>query len=103
MLALITFRPEFQAPWVGQAHVSSLSMRRLAERETKALVGAVAGGKSLPTEIVNASSITPTAFPVHLEELTKTLLEGGLLREEDAYVLAGSLPPLAIPSSRGLH
>ena len=100
VLVLITFRPDFQAPWVGQAHVSSLSMRRLAERETKALVGAVAGGKSLPAEIVNRIVDHADGIPLFIEELTKTLLEGGLLREEDdAYVLAGPLPPLAIPSS----
>lgn len=100
VLALITFRPEFQAPWVGQAHVSSLSLRRLAERETKALVGAVAGGKSLPAEIVNRIVDHADGIPLFIEELTKALLEGGLLREEESgYVLAGPLPPLAIPSS----
>src|SRR4029453_332463 len=100
VLALITFRPEFQAPWVGQAHVSSLSLRRLAERETKALVGAVAGGKSLPAEIVDRIVDHADGIPLFIEELTKALLEGGLLREEEGgYVLAGPLPPLAIPSS----
>jgi predicted ATPase len=99
-LALITFRPEFQAPWIGQAHVSSLSLRRLAERETKALVGAVAGGKSLPAEIVNRIVDHGDGIPLFIEELTKTLLEGGLLCEQEGgYVLAGPLPPLAIPSS----
>ena len=100
VLGLITFRPEFQAPWVGQAHVSSLSLRRLAQRETKALVGAVAGGKSLPVEIVNRIVDHADGIPLFIEELTKTLLEGGFLREgERGYVLAGPLPPLAIPSS----
>ncbi len=99
-LVLITFRPEFQAPWAGQAHVSSLWLRRLAERETKALVGAVAGGKSLPDEIINRIVDHADGIPLFIEELTRTLLEGGLLREkEGGYVLAGPLPPLAIPSS----
>ena len=100
VLGLITFRSEFQAPWVGQAHVSSLSLRRLPLRETKALVSAVAGGKSLPAEIVNRIVDHADGIPLFIEELTKTLLEVGLLREEEgAYVLAGPLPPLAIPSS----
>jgi class 3 adenylate cyclase/predicted ATPase len=100
VLTLITFRPEFQAPWVGQAHVSSLSLSRLAERETKALVGAVAGGKRLPAEIVSRIVDHADGIPLFIEELTKALLEGGLLREEEGgYVLAGPLPPLAIPSS----
>ena len=100
VLTLITFRPEFQASWVGQAHVSSLSLRRLAARETKALVGAIAGGKSLPAEIVSRIVDHADGIPLFIEELTKALLEGGLLREEEGgYVLAGPLPPLAIPSS----
>lgn len=99
-LVLITFRPEFQAPWAGQAHVSSLWLRRLAERETKALVGAVAGGKSLPDEIISRIVDHADGIPLFIEELTRTLLEGGLLREEEGgYALAGPLPPLAIPSS----
>jgi class 3 adenylate cyclase/predicted ATPase/energy-coupling factor transporter ATP-binding protein EcfA2 len=100
VLVLITFRPEFRAPWVGQAHVSSLSLSRLAERETAALVGTVASGKSLPAEVVDRIVQHSDGIPLFIEELTKTLLEGGLLREEEGgYFLAGPLPPLAIPSS----
>jgi predicted ATPase len=100
VLILITFRPEFQAAWVGQAHVSSLSLTRLARRETADLVGAVAGGKSLPAEVLARIVEHADGIPLFIEELTKTLLEGGLLREEQSgYVLAAPLPPLAIPSS----
>ncbi len=100
VLGVITFRPEFQAPWVGQAHVSSLSLNRLAQRETTSLVNSVTGGKSLPPAILDRIVERTDGIPLFIEELTKTLLEGGLLREEgDGYVLAGPLPPLAIPSS----
>ncbi|TIL50770.1 MAG: hypothetical protein E5Y81_25800, partial [Mesorhizobium sp.] len=38
--------------------------------------------------------------PLFIEELTKNVLESGLLREESgSYVLAGPLPPLAIPAT----
>jgi hypothetical protein len=38
--------------------------------------------------------------PLFIEELTKMVLEGGLLRERDGkYVLEGPLPPLAIPTT----
>ena len=100
VLMLITSRPEFRAPWVGQAHVSSLSLSRLAERETAALVSAVAGGKSLPGDVADRIVHHSDGIPLFIEELTKTLLESGLLREEgDRYSLSGQLPPLAIPSS----
>jgi predicted ATPase len=53
ILMVVTLRPEFEPPWTGQAGVTSLTLSRLGERETKALVGGVAGGKTLPVEILD--------------------------------------------------
>jgi class 3 adenylate cyclase/predicted ATPase len=100
VLLVITFRPEFQAPWVGQAHVSALSLNRLAQRETSALVSGITAGKPLPPEILDRIIERTDGIPLFVEELTKNLLESGLLREEiDSYALTGPLAPLAIPSS----
>jgi predicted ATPase/class 3 adenylate cyclase len=93
VLMIVTFRPEFSPPWMGQAHVTSLSLNRLARRETAALVEGVTGGKSLPPEILDRVVQRTDGVPLFIEELTKSLLEGGLLREE-----AGGYA-LAIPSS----
>ncbi len=93
VLMIVTFRPEFSAPWLGQAHVTSLSLNRLARREMAALVQSVTGGKRLPPEILNRVIQHTDGVPLFIEELTKSLLEGGLLREE-----AGGYA-LAIPSS----
>jgi class 3 adenylate cyclase/predicted ATPase len=93
VLMIVTFRPEFSAPWTGQAHVTSLSLNRLARRETAALVESVTGGKSLPPEILDRIVQHTDGVPLFIEELTKNLLEGGLLREE------ASGYALAIPSS----
>jgi class 3 adenylate cyclase/tetratricopeptide (TPR) repeat protein len=99
-LLVITFRPEFQPPWVGQAHVSSLSLSRLAQRDTSALISGITAGKTLPPEILDRIVERTDGIPLFVEELTKSLLESGLLREEaDGYALTGPLPPLAIPSS----
>ena len=100
VLMVVTFRPEFEPPWTGQAQVTSLTLSRLGQRETKTLVGRVAGGKTLPAEILDRIIEHTDGIPLCIEELTKTLLEGTLLREEDGqYVLSGPLPTLAIPSS----
>jgi class 3 adenylate cyclase/tetratricopeptide (TPR) repeat protein len=100
MMIVITFRPEFTAPWVGQAHVTSMGLSRLAQRETAVLVDRVTGGKALPAEILDQIVERTDGIPLFVEELTKTLLEGSLLREgETSYTLTGPLPPLAIPSS----
>jgi predicted ATPase len=50
---------------------------------------------------VVAQIVTRTdGVPLFVEELTKTVLESGLLREtEEHYALTGPLPPLAIPAT----
>jgi predicted ATPase len=43
VLLLVTFRPEFQPAWTGQAHVTVLVLNRLDRREGAALVRRVVG------------------------------------------------------------
>ena len=93
VLMIVAFRTEFSLPWLGQAHVTLLSLNRLTQRETAALVETVTGGKSLPPEILDRIIQHTDGVPLFIEELTKNLLEGGLLREE-----AGGYA-LDIPSS----
>jgi class 3 adenylate cyclase len=100
VLLVMTFRPEFQPTWAGQARVTTLALNRLDEREAMALVSSVTGGKSLPMEVLSRILDHTDGIPLFIEELTKTVLEGELLREEPSgYALAGPLPPLAIPST----
>ena len=100
VLMVMTFRPEFEPPWTGQAAVTSVTLSRLGQRETKALVGSVAGGKTLPVEIIDLIIEHTDGIPLCVEEITKTLLDGTLLREKNGqYILSGPLPVLAIPAS----
>jgi class 3 adenylate cyclase/predicted ATPase len=100
VLLIVTFRPEFQPPWTGQAQVSMVALNRLDRRDRTALVEQIAGGKTLPDEVVAQIVDRADGVPLFVEELTKSVLESGLLREEaDRYVLDGVLPPFAIPTS----
>jgi class 3 adenylate cyclase len=100
VLVLITFRPEFQPPWTGQAHVTTLSMSRLGWRQGAAIVEQLTGGKPLPATVVEQIVARTDGVPLFVEELTKTVLESGLLRDAgDHYELSGPLPPLAIPTT----
>jgi hypothetical protein len=99
-LLIITFRPEFAAPWVGRAHVATLSLSRFGRRQAVAMIERVTGGKALPAEVLEQIVAKTDGVPLFMEELTKTVLESGLLREEGgSYVLASALTPLAIPST----
>src|SRR5271170_2547869 len=99
-LLVVTFRPEFVAPWVGRAHVASLQLSRLGRRQAIAMVDRVTGGKGLPAEILEQIVAKTDGVPLFVEELTKTVLESGILREEDGvFVLDQGMTPLAIPST----
>jgi predicted ATPase len=100
VLAIMTFRPGFRPPWSGQPHVSALALTRLGRREGAALVEQVVGDKTLPDEIASQIVAKTDGVPLFVEELTKTVLESGLLRDAgDHYELLGPLPPLAIPAT----
>jgi class 3 adenylate cyclase/tetratricopeptide (TPR) repeat protein len=100
VLVLITFRPEFQPLWTAQTHVTTLAMSRLGRRQGADLVARVTPGKPLPAEVVEQIVARTDGVPLFVEELTKTILESGLLADAgDRYVLSGPLPPLAIPAT----
>jgi class 3 adenylate cyclase/predicted ATPase len=100
VLLIVTFRPEFQPPWTGQPQVSMVALNRLNRRDRIALAAQIAGGKALPDEVVEQIVDRTDGVPLFVEELTKSVLESGLLREErDRYVLDRALPPFAIPTS----
>src|SRR6516225_4643640 len=100
VLLIVTFRPEFLPPWTGQPQVSMVALNRLDRRDRTALVEQIAGGKRLPDEVVAQIVERADGVPLFVEELTKNILESGLLREEvDRYVLDGALPPFAIPTT----
>jgi class 3 adenylate cyclase/predicted ATPase len=100
VLFLLTFRPEFEPTWAGRPHVSTLTLDRLGAFESARLAERVAGGKALPTDVVDGIVQRADGIPLFVEELTKTLLEARLLREQEGrYILDGPLPPLAIPST----
>src|SRR5262249_41038886 len=37
-MLLITYRPEFDPPWIGQPHVTTLTLNRLTRREIEAMI-----------------------------------------------------------------
>jgi len=95
----VTFRPEFEPPWTGQEQVSSLALNRLDRRARTALVAQIAG-KALPNEVVAGIAERTDGVPLFIEELTKSVVESGLLRgEADRWVLDRALPPFAIPTT----
>jgi DNA-binding winged helix-turn-helix (wHTH) protein/predicted ATPase len=97
---IVTFRPEFQPPWTGEPQVTTLVLNRLDRRDRAALVAQVVGGKALPDEVIDQIAERTDGVPLFVEELTKNVLESGVLREEDdRYVLNRALLLFAIPTT----
>jgi TOMM system kinase/cyclase fusion protein len=100
ILTVLTYRPEFQLPWSPRAHLTRLTLNRLPHSQAEVMVARVAGGKALPAEVCRQVVAKTDGVPLFVEELTKMVLETGLLQEhEDRYELAGPLPRLAIPAT----
>jgi predicted ATPase len=99
VVLVVTFRPEFQSHWIGQSQVTMLALNRLDRHDRSVLVKKIAG-KALPDEVVAQIADRTDGVPLFVEELTKSVLESGLLREEaERYILDGALPPLTIPAT----
>jgi class 3 adenylate cyclase/tetratricopeptide (TPR) repeat protein len=79
ILLVITHRPDFQPPWAGQPHVTSVALNRLDRRERMALVGHVSGGKAPPQALIEQIVERTDGVPLFVEELTKAVLENNEL------------------------
>jgi class 3 adenylate cyclase/predicted ATPase len=100
VLAIMTFRPEFSPPWIGRSNVTMLTLNRLAPRQRAQVIAHVIGGKALPKEISNQIIERTDGVPLFIEELTKSVVENGLVKDTgDSYVGTGPAAPLAIPNT----
>jgi class 3 adenylate cyclase/predicted ATPase len=99
VLLVVTCRPEFKAHWMGYPQVTTLILNRLAHQHCRIMVESIAS-KTLPTVVMEEIIAKTDGIPLFVEELTKTVLESGLLQEKDgAWQLSGPLPALAIPAT----
>lgn len=99
VLLIVTFRPDFQPSWVGQPHVTMVSLNRLDRRDSAGMLNALVGG-ALPDAIAQQIIARTDGIPLFIEELTTSLLESGRLRETDeGFRLDEPLTARAIPIS----
>ena len=101
VLLIVTFRPEFAAPWVGQSHVTSLTLNRLGEREAAAIIARLAGNKALPADVLAEIVERTDGIPLFVEEMTKAVLEAE--SEGAARRTAAGVPSSALPVPASLH
>ena len=98
VLLLVTFRPDFAAPWIGQPHVTMLTLRRLGTRDSAALAGHVSGNHTLPADLLDEIVGRADGLPLFLEELTKAVVEAGPDADEEV-IAAVPAASAAIPAT----
>jgi AAA ATPase domain/Adenylate and Guanylate cyclase catalytic domain len=101
VLLLIAFRPEFEPPWVGQPHVTVLTINRLTRREVDAMIDRVAGNKPMPANIRQEIIDRTDGIPLFVEEMTKAVLEAE--SEDEARRTAAAVPSHALAVPASLH
>jgi class 3 adenylate cyclase/predicted ATPase len=100
-LLIVTFRPEFVAPWVGQSQVTSITLNRLGERDAAAIVASLAGNKELSADVLAEIVERTDGIPLFVEEMTKAVLEAE--SESAAQKATAAVPSSSVAVPASLH
>jgi predicted ATPase len=101
VLLVVTFRPDFDPPWLGRPYVTALTINRLGEREIVVMVERVIGNKLLPAGVLQDIIERTDGIPLFIEEMTKAVLEAET--EGDAQQTTAAVPSSALAVPASLH
>ena len=99
VMLIMTFRPEFNPPWIGSPHVTALTINRLGPRDIESMIGRIVGDKLLPANIRQDIIERTDGIPLFVEEMTKAVLEAESESAAEQVVAAVPSPALAVPAS----
>jgi class 3 adenylate cyclase/predicted ATPase len=97
-LIIITYRPDFEPPWIGRPHVTALTVNRLGQREIAAMIDGVSGNTPLPASVRLDIIERTDGIPLFVEEITKAALEAK--GQQGAERAVAAIPtPSGVPAS----
>ncbi|MGA9329294.1 MAG: AAA family ATPase, partial [Bradyrhizobium sp.] len=99
ILLIVTFRPEFEPPWIGRPHVAALTINRLTESEVDAMIDRIVGNKLIPASVRPDIIERSDGVPLFVEEMTKAVLEAEGDSAAQHVAAAVPSPTLAVPAS----
>jgi class 3 adenylate cyclase/predicted ATPase len=99
VLLIVTYRPEFEPPWIGRPYVTVLTINRLGEREIAAVIEYLVGNKGLPASIRKDIIERTDGIPLFVEEMTKAVLEAENEGATQRTVAAIPSSSMAVPAS----
>ena len=97
MLLIVTFRPEFEPPWIKQHHITTIALNRLPQQEVGVMIDRVAGSGLLPVGIRQDIIERTDGIPLFIEETTKAVLEAR--SQEAAEHTLALVPSPAVPAT----
>ncbi|MCU0573649.1 MAG: AAA family ATPase [Syntrophobacteraceae bacterium] len=99
-LLVFAFRPSFRSRWDHERRITRIPLSPLADHQVRSMISGVAGGKPMPRDVVDHLVEKTDGIPIYVEELTKMVLESGVLRERDQdRAFTEPIPSLAIPTT----
>ena len=101
VLLIVTFRPEFEPPWIGRPYVTALTINRLAQRDIEAMIDRVVGNKFIPASVRHDIIERSDGIPLFVEEMTNSVLEAE--SEEEPQRTAATVPSTALAVPASLH
>ena len=101
VLLIVTYRPEFEPPWIGRPQATALTINRLGERDIAAIIDGITGNKPLPANIRQDIIERTDGIPLFVEEMTKAVLEAE--SEGEARRTAATVPSSALAVPASLH
>ena len=99
VLLIVTYRPEFEPPWIGRSYVTALTFNRLGQREIAAMIDRVAGNKALSARAREDIIERTDGIPLFAEEMTKAVMEADCRDAVERTLAAVPSPSVAVPAS----
>jgi class 3 adenylate cyclase len=99
VLLIVTYRPEFEPPWIGRPYVTTLTINRLAERDVVAIIDRLVGNSALPEGIKQDIIERTDGIPLFVEEITKAVLEAGAMEAAERAIATIPSPSVAVPAT----
>ncbi|MBI3304223.1 MAG: AAA family ATPase [Deltaproteobacteria bacterium] len=100
LILLLTYRVGYNPPFGNRSFFTTLNLHSLSEAETLAMAGRVLGTDQFPQELKVALMEKAEGVPLFVEEVTKTLLDLGVLRREDGgYRVVKGIAEVSVPDT----
>jgi class 3 adenylate cyclase/tetratricopeptide (TPR) repeat protein len=100
LMLLLTYRVGYTPPFGSRSFHTTLTLHNLSEAESLAMAGRVLGSEQFPEELRAALMAKAEGVPLFIEEVTKTLLDLGVLRRENGgYRMVKGLSEVNVPDT----